>query len=176
MLKLISPIIALGFTLGACQSQAAPEKLQVVYSQLKSCAELEANANAAHSELKCPSVGQYEVRVEQAGQEYFGVSLLKSGKKITSDFDAFTAMRPTGQAIEWHVQGDQPVFMIFRIRYEEAGAETEVLTLSLVTDAAICPLASVATKNNPKANQKVRDLISGQFAQTRSCPTSVVKV
>jgi hypothetical protein len=176
MLKLPSLITAFAFSLGACQSQAAPQNLQVVYTQLKSCSELEANPNAAHSELKCPAIGKYEVRVEQAGQEYFGISLIKNGKKITSDFDAFTAMRPAGQAIEWHLQSEEPVFMVFRIRSEEAGAEKETLTLSLVTEAGICPLASIATHKNPKANQQVRDLISGQFAQTRSCPASIVKI
>ncbi|HMW47324.1 MAG TPA: hypothetical protein PK011_01870 [Marinagarivorans sp.] len=57
-----------------------------------------------------------------------------------------------------------------------AGASKEVLTLNLVTNKTICPLASVSTSKNPKANQQVRDLIDGQFAQTSTCPTSITKL
>jgi hypothetical protein len=174
--RFVSPCLSLALVLGACQCQAAAKDLQVSYTQLKDCKETVLNDNAAHSELKCKSIGKYEVRVNQVGEEYFGISLAVGAKKISSDFDAFPSMRPVGQAIEWHSRAGEPAFMVFRISYEDAGAPKEALTLSLVTEASICPLASVATSKNPQANQQIRDLINGQFAQTNTCPASVVKL
>lgn len=168
--------LSLGLILGTCHCQAGGNDLQLSYTQLKECKETVQNDNAAFSELKCKSVGKYEVRVNQAGAEYFGISLAQGAQKITSDFDGFPGMRPVGQAIEWHSRAGEPVFMIFRISFDEAGASKEVLTLNLVTPKSICPLASVATSKNPKANQQVRDLMTGQFAQVTTCPASITKL
>ncbi|HEY6528131.1 MAG TPA: hypothetical protein VIZ65_05515 [Cellvibrionaceae bacterium] len=167
---------SLALVLGACQCQAASKDLQISYTQLKNCKETVLNDNAAQSELKCPALGKYDVRVNQVGEEYFGISLVTGAKKITSDFDAFPSVRPVGQAIEWHSRAGAPAYMIFRISYDEGGTTKEVLVLNLVTDTAICPLASINASKNPKANEQARSLISGQFAQTQTCPASVVKL
>ncbi len=168
--------VSLAVMSSPCLSQPASKNLEISYTQLKDCKETVLNDNAAHSELKCAALGKYEVRVNQVGAEYFGISLTAGAKKIASDFDAFPLTRPVGQSIEWHSRGTEPAFMVFRISYDEAGAAKEALTLSLVTETRICPLASVNASKNPRANQQIRDSISGQFAQTRTCPASVVKL
>ncbi len=169
----VSSVLAL--LLCATTSHAASQDLQIAYTQLKNCKETVENPNAAYSELKCAAVGPYALRVQQAGAEYFGISLEQGAKKLISNFDAFPIARPAGQVIEWHSRAGEPVYMVLRIRYDEAGADKEVLTLSLVTSAGICPLAAVATSKNPQANQKVRDLIDGPFAKTLSCPTTIAR-
>lgn len=168
--------LSLGLMLGTCYCQAGGNDLQLSYTQLKECKETVQNDNAAFSELKCKPIGKYAVRINQAGAEYFGIALAQGGQTITSDFERFPAMRPVGQAIEWHSRAGQPIFMVFRISFDEAGASQEVLTLNLVTPKSICPLASVATSKNPQANQQVRDLMTGQFAQVTTCPASITKL
>lgn len=168
--------IVMYLTLGACHCQAGATDVQISYTQLRECKETVQNDNVAYSELKCPSLGKYEVRVNQVGAEYFGISLAQEADKISTEFEAFLGLRPVGQAIEWHSRAGKPAYMVFRISFEEAGASKEVLTLNLVTNKTFCPLASVSTSKNPKANQQVRNLINGQFAQTSTCPASITKL
>lgn len=82
-----------------------------------------------------------------------------------------------GKAIEWHLTDGTPRFMIFRIFVQEENQIiNEQLTLSLVTAERICPVASVSIKNNPKANEKMRSLISEKYKDIESCPSDIERI
>lgn len=158
----------------ACQSRADT----ISYSTLADCKEQVDNDNAAFSELRCKSVGAYQLAIKQQSPQYFTITLSADGKSASSELETITQELPMepGKAIEWHSNGKQPRFMIFRLKAEiEGNAMKEYLTLSLVTATRICPLASIATAKNPNANQKARDLIAEKFAAVNECPAEIIR-
>ena len=159
----------------ACQSQAAT----ISYSTISECKEQVDNDNAAFSELHCKPVGTYQLDIKQQSPQYFTITLSTDGKSASSELESITQELPMepGKVIEWHSNGKQPKFMVFRLKAEvEGSAMAEYLTLSLVTPTRICPLASIATAKNPNANQKARDLIAEKFSAVSDCPAEIIRL
>jgi hypothetical protein len=160
-----------------CQNQAASQSTSIVYTQIKDCTEQIENNNAAFSELLCPSIGRTKVEIKQQSPQYFIVTLTTEDLSVSSELEAYTleaAMEP-GKAIEWHLIDSKPKFMVFRVKIQKENDEVnEMLTLNLVTKDRICPLASVATKTTPQANEKTRDLIKTKFHEVQECPAAAL--
>jgi len=160
-----------------CQNQAASQSAAIVYTQVKDCTEQIENDNAAFSELLCPSIGNFKVGIKQQSPQYFIVTLTAAELSASSELEAYTVEAPMepGKAVEWHLIDGKPKFMVFRVKVQqESDAVNEMLTLNLVTKDRICPLASVATKTTPQANEKIRDLIKTKFHETQECPATAL--
>jgi len=176
--KLYKTVLLLSLLVG-CQNQAASKDTSVVYTHLKDCKEQIENDNAAFSELLCPQIGNYKVKIQQQSPQYFTVTLSNKSSSASSELETYTLEAPMepGKAIEWHLINNKPVFMVFRVNVQsDTGNSNEMLTLNLVTDNRICALASVATKNTPNANAKVRDLIKTKFLNITECPTAILSI
>lgn len=160
-----------------CQNHAASQGTSIVYTQIKDCKEQVENDNAAFSELLCPSIGDYKVTIKQQSPQYFIVTLATAELSASSELETYTLEAPMepGKAIEWHLLDKKPKFMVFRVKVQKDNNDVnELLTLNLVTKDRICPLASVATKTTPQANEKVRELIKTKFLETQECPTTAL--
>jgi hypothetical protein len=162
--------------LAAHHAYAAQQDLKMVYTKISECQETVENENAAFSELMCKSIGGKEVRINQVGADYFGISLAQGAQKISTDFSAFPAAMPEGKVIEWHSRAGVPLFMVFRISYEDGALHKEVLTVNRVTDKSICTIAAVDVKKTPNANQKVRDLIRVKLSDPPQCPAAIIRL
>ena len=167
-------LLTFGLCTIGCQSIAAPTS--ITYTKIADCTEQIENENAAFSESKCNSIGPYALNITQQSPLYFNIILSRDGKSITSELDTFSQEEPMepGKAIEWHVTGETPKFMIFRIFVlQENSTSHEQLTISLVTEDRICPIASVNVNGTPKANEKVRSLISERYQNLAACPAEI---
>lgn len=152
---------------------AATSPTSIQYSKLADCTEQQSNDNAAVSELSCQPVGRYPLHIRQQSPQYFSIELTANGQRLRSELEAFSQELPMepGKTLEWHLNQQQPKFLIFRLKVQHSPQRlTEYLTLNLVTDSRICPLARIETAKNRQANQLARDLLSTQFAQVTACP------
>lgn len=160
-------------------SYATIQNTTIVYTQIKDCTEKIENENAAFSELLCQPIGKHTVEIKQQSPQYFIITLTAAELSAASELETYTLEAPMepGKAIEWHLIDNKPKFMVFRVKTQTAkGNVNEMLTLNLVTDNRICALASIATKNVPNANEKVRDLIKTKFNEVKECPTSALTI
>ena len=160
-----------------CQNHAASQGASIVYTQIKDCKEQVENDNAAFSELLCTSIGDFGVTIKQQSPQYFTVTLTAAELSASSELEAYTLEAPMepGKVIEWHVLDKKPKFMVFRVKVQKENDDvSELLTLNLVTKDRICPLASIATKTTPQANEKIRDLIKTKFLETQECPITAL--
>jgi hypothetical protein len=162
----------------ACQTQAAPQVATIVYSTVSDCKETIQNDNAAYSELRCKPIGAYQLDIKQQSPQYFTISVGANGKTASSELETVTKELPMepGKVIEWHLIGTELKYMIFRIKAQTGGTTMkELLTVSLVTEKRICPIASIEVTKNPNANKKARDLLTENFAALKECPAEVLQ-
>jgi hypothetical protein len=165
-------------SLMACQTQAAPQATTIVYSTVGDCKETIKNDNAAFSELHCKPVGAYQVDIKQQSPQYFTVTVGANGKSASSELETITKELPMepGKVIEWHLSGTELKYMIFRIKTQTDGGSTkEFLTVNLITEKRICPIASIDVSKNSNANQKARDLLTEKFSAIKECPADVIQ-
>lgn len=179
MKYLLRYLLFIGISFSILASSLCQSEVQ--YTFLKECKETINNDNAAFSELSCPKIGDYKVSITEQSPQYFNIVLSKGDRNISSNFTAVTNENPVnaGKAIEWHITNNQPQYMIFRLSWgstENPFKMKEHLVVNLVTEKDICVLATVDVKKNKKSNQKARDLISGKFKNSKSCPKSTLKL
>lgn len=163
----------------SCNSNGDIEKT-IQYTYIKDCKEKIDNDNAAFSELVCPKIGSYGVIIKSVGVEFMSIILQGNDKTLATDSDDLTKGLPFGQmkVIEWHLENNEPKYMIFRIAWGTAAEPfvmTERLVLNLVSNDRICPLATVNTRTFKNANQIARDWLSSELTKSNSCPKTIAE-
>lgn len=181
MKKTALPALASLLLLCACNSGAEPSAPQIVYTKIADCKETVENENAAFSVLDCGKIGAGAVSISQQSPIYFTVQLESAGKKLVTDFESLSGELPLdpGKTLEWHLYEGKPRFLIFRLGWgsaQEPHVFRQHLVLNYVAGDEICPIATVDVKNNPDANQKVRDLLAKKYLSLKGCPGSVERI
>ena len=177
--KIVYTMSILFFTT-ACESNEELVNDSVVYTKISDCVEQVKNDNAAFSHLKCKGVGTHALNITVQEPVYFTLGLKKGTVEALSEFEEISGELPleTGPVIEWHLRGDNPRFMIYRVSWgtDDPFTMKEYLVLSYVAGTRICPLAKVDMTENKHANEKVRELLNSKFLSVKSCPKIIENV
>ncbi len=183
----IKNLLPIGITIVAlsstCYSSDNQESTQLapIYTFIKDCKDTTDNDYAAFTELTCAPIKGFNIEITHQPPQFFNIHLIKDSTELSTDFIAVTNENPLepGKAIEWHVENDQPRFMIFRLSWgtEESPLDMrEYLVLNYVNKTDICSIATVNVKTNKNANQKVRDMMLEKFQEIKSCPETILKI
>ena len=159
-------------------SKLEAKELDIAFTTLSECTEAVENPNDAASVLVCPPQRDMPVKVTTIGPDYFYIELVDKSSSLVSDFSKLSDELPLapGKVIEWHLNKNKPKFMVFRISWgtkAEPFKMAEYLTVHLVTNQTICPLATINVRANKNANHIARELISGALANAEKCPESI---